>query len=51
MTDGAMLLRRLILSSGLYAEQTKTAEQVETHNPYQPPCFHDLPYLQPQPRD
>jgi len=26
-------------------------QQVETRNPYQPPCFHALFYIQPQPRD
>jgi hypothetical protein len=31
--------------------QTTNAEQVETRNPYQPPCFHALFYIQPQPRD
>jgi len=27
------------------------AEQAETRNPYQPPCLHAFPYIQPQPRD
>jgi hypothetical protein len=27
------------------------SEQVETRNPYQPPCFHAFIDIQPQPRD
>jgi hypothetical protein len=29
----------------------KKTEQAKTRNPYQPHCFHDLFYIQPQPRD
>jgi hypothetical protein len=31
-------------------QEIQEAEQVETRNPYQPPCFHALSYIQPQPR-
>jgi hypothetical protein len=31
--------------------KNQEAEQVETRNPYQPPCLHAPFYIQPQPRD
>jgi hypothetical protein len=31
--------------------ECRTADIPRRDNPYQPPCLHDLFYLQPQPRD
>ena len=33
------------------ANNKQESEQVETRNPYQPPCLHALFFIQPQPRD
>lgn len=40
-----------ILDSATIPTNKRQTEQVETRNPYQPPCFHALFHIQPQPRD
>jgi hypothetical protein len=41
--------RHAILFSS--APRSGSVQQVETRNPYQPPCLYALYWIQPQPRD